>query len=155
MGEKKKLELFLRILVIFCGIALIGLTVPYWIYMKIAIDNEAWVGMAIYIISAVILLILAFLGIFGAIKKNRGVLLYFAIVMIVMLLFGIAQIIVTALDVAGCGSDSDSNFSFLCSRSTAGYYAPVAVLLFINLFGAIVAICLRWKLDHDTDGNYY
>ncbi|EFA85489.1 hypothetical protein PPL_01446 [Heterostelium album PN500] len=153
MGEKK-MEMFLRIMVIFCAIALIGLTVPYWIYLKYAVDDSAWVAFAIYLISALLLIFLAFIGIFGAVKKNRGLLLYFAVVMIIMLLFAVAQIIVTTLDLTDC-SDKGNNFSFLCSRNSAGYYAPVAVLLFINLFGAIVALVLRWKLVHDTSGNYY
>ncbi|EGG17883.1 hypothetical protein DFA_08884 [Cavenderia fasciculata] len=153
MGSK--LETALRVIVIFCGVALACLTIPYWIYMKIAIDHDSYVPMGIYIASAIILLILAFLGIFGAIRKSRGLLLYFAVVMIMMFLFGIAQIIVTALDVAGCGDDPSSNFSFLCSVNTVGYYVPVGILLFINIFGAVMALWLRYKLVHDTEGKYY
>ncbi|KAF2070370.1 hypothetical protein CYY_008313 [Polysphondylium violaceum] len=154
MGAKA--EVLLRILVILCGIALIGLTVPYWIYMKYAIDDNAYVGMAIYIVSAVILIILAILAFVGSIKKMRSLLLYFAIVMIVMLIFGIVQIIITNLDIANCDdSGVDDNFSFLCAISKPAYYVPMAILLFINLFGAVVSLILRYKLAHDTDGKYY
>ncbi|GAM18429.1 hypothetical protein SAMD00019534_016040, partial [Acytostelium subglobosum LB1] len=149
----KKLELVLRILVIICCIALVCLTIPYWIYIKYAADNSAWVALALYIVSCVILLILALIGTLGSIKKSRGLLLYFAVVMIIMLLFGIAQIIVTSLDVAGC--KEGGNFTFLCSTNTAGYYVPVAIILFINLIGGIIALVLRWKLNNDQPKNFY
>ncbi|KYQ88953.1 hypothetical protein DLAC_10542 [Tieghemostelium lacteum] len=156
MGSRdRNIETFLRVLIIIIGIALLGLTVPYWIYLKQSVDNEAWVALGIYIASALILIILAVLAFIGAIKKNRGILLYFAVVMIVMLVFGIAQIIVTNLDITGCGGDANDNFSFLCSLSSVAYYLPMALLLFVNLLGAIVALVLRWRLNHDTSGKYY
>ncbi|GAM27889.1 hypothetical protein SAMD00019534_110650 [Acytostelium subglobosum LB1] len=157
MGDKKTSipEKLLQIYIIFCAIALICLTIPFWIYMKYAADDSAWVAFAIYIISAIILIILAIIGIFGSIKKNQTLLLYFALVNIVMLAFGIAQLIVTAQNLKNCSNDGSNNFSFLCSKNTSGYYVPVALLLFINLTGAIASLILRWQQDKDTPGNYY
>ncbi|GAM20426.1 hypothetical protein SAMD00019534_036010 [Acytostelium subglobosum LB1] len=141
-------------MVIFCAIALGGLTAPYFIYMVEAYNVKAWLAFGLYIASAFILLVLAVIGLISAIKKNRGLLLYFAMTNMVMLIFGVAQIIVTSLTLTNC-DDENNNFNFLCSKNTAGYFAPVAVLLFINLIATVFSLVLRWKLVNDTKGDYY
>ncbi|EGC38674.1 hypothetical protein DICPUDRAFT_91384 [Dictyostelium purpureum] len=72
-----------------------------------------------------------------------------------MLAFGIAQIIVTNLQLVDCGKESDSSFSFLCSTGKGAYYVPMAILLFINLCGGVFGIVCRHLIDNDQKGNYY
>ncbi|EDR41047.1 hypothetical protein DDB_G0295689 [Dictyostelium discoideum AX4] len=131
----------------------IGFTGPFWIYFKRAADKKTFRSVAVFLVRAVILLIFAAFGNIGSIKKSKILLLKFSIINIIMLLFGIAQIIVT--NVVDCENDPDNSFSFLCSNSEGAYYAPMILLLAVNLCGAVFGLILRYVIVHDTKGNYY
>jgi len=135
-------------------LVLICATGPYWYY--IGAQPSDGVNVAFFVISACTILILCTLGIIGALKKSKGILLYFGLIMIVMVLFTLAQVTLTLIALSNC-SDSGSFFHFMCQINEIVYFAHSTVIVIVALVCSICAFILRWRLqlvESDPD-NYY
>jgi len=142
------------ILTVASSIGLLLATAPYWYY--IAINPDEPLNLAFFIISAVTLIILCFLGIYGAIKKNKAVLLYFAIIMLVMITVTFTQITLTLIALSNC-NDSGSPFHFMCDINEIVYFAHSTVVVLIGLMCSVCAFLLRHRLrkqEQDPDNVY-
>jgi len=144
----------LIVLLIISCIVLMCATGPYWYY--IAVNSSSGVNDAFFVISAVTLLILGTLGIVGALKKHKGILLYFGLIMLVMVMFTMAQVVLTFIALSNC-ADKSSFFSFMCNINEIVYFAHSTVIIIVALVCSVLAFMLRWrlkKIEEDPD-NYY
>jgi len=144
-----------KIVVIVTAICLILLTIPYWIHLNYSVHQKDWVWVALDVISAVFMIILGVIGIIGALKSGRMLLLIFAIGMICMFIFILIQMIINLIDYQTC--DGSDDILFTCNYNYAGYLAPTILMLVITLAGGIAAILLRKQIvaDDKPSGSYY
>jgi len=130
------------------------LTAPYWYY--IAERPDSVVNDIFFSISAAIIIIMGCVGIYGALKKKKAVLLYFAVVMILMFCFTTVQIILTFIALSDC-NDPDSFFHFMCDIEQGVYFGHAFATLVITAVDAVLALLLQWRIkkqEEDPD-NFY
>jgi len=132
-------------------------SVPFWVYLKYAIDVDNWVNVALYIISAVVLIIIAIVGLLGVFKKSRYLLLIFIIVLILMIIFVLIQLIIFFLNYHTCDLDQKVvNQIFPCDFNIGAYLAPTIIILVIFVVATFVSIMLRRAIEDDAAaGSYY
>jgi len=142
------------ILLICACVCLILATGPYWYYVAIGAGNVA--NTVIFISSAVLMIFFACLGIFGALKRNKSVLLYFALVMQVMVVFSIVQIVLVVIALSDCNNEG-SILHTMCDVNEAVFFAHTTVIICVAFLASICAFFLRWRLiKHEKDpDNYY
>jgi len=146
-----------RLLTIIAAI-LVGLcSVPFWVYLKFAADQDNWVNVALYVISGVVLIIVAIIGLIGVFKKARFLLLIFIIVMILMVIFVLIQLIIFFVNYHTCDIDEKViSDLFPCDFNIGAYLAPTIIILIIFVVAAFVAIMLRRAYSDDQgSGSYY
>jgi len=140
--------------IISCGV-LICATGPYWYY--IAIQPSDVVNIVFFLISALTILILCTLGIVAALKKWKAVLLYFfSLIMLVMVMFTLAQVTLTFIALSNC-SDTGSFFHFMCQINTIVYFAHSTVIIIVALCASVCAYMLKRRLvmqEKDPDNVY-
>jgi len=139
---------------------LVGLcSIPFWVYLKYAVDQSNWVDVALYVISGVVLIIIAIVGLIGVFKKSRYLLLLFIIALILMAIFVLIQLIIFFVNYHSCDVDNgDKTVSdlFPCDFNVGAYLAPTIIIIAIFLIGAFVAIMLRRAYeDAPGGGSYY
>eukprot|EP01104_Vermistella_antarctica_P019005 TRINITY_DN7253_c0_g1_i1.p1 TRINITY_DN7253_c0_g1~~TRINITY_DN7253_c0_g1_i1.p1 ORF type:complete len:164 (-),score=31.71 TRINITY_DN7253_c0_g1_i1:580-1071(-) len=142
------------ILLIAGCICLIICTGPYWYY--VAVDPSDPLNVAIFVTSAVLLIILAGLGIFAALRRNKSILLYMALVMCVMILFSIVQITLTLVALSDC-NDTGSPLHFMCNIQVEVFFAHTVIIIIVAAFCALCSWFLRQRIiaqEADPD-NYY
>eukprot|EP01101_Sappina_pedata_P000243 TRINITY_DN10247_c0_g1_i1.p1 TRINITY_DN10247_c0_g1~~TRINITY_DN10247_c0_g1_i1.p1 ORF type:complete len:164 (-),score=32.95 TRINITY_DN10247_c0_g1_i1:120-611(-) len=142
------------ILTIVSCVVLFLATGPFYYYISVAPDDE--VNVSFFAISASMLMILSILGFIGAIKKWKPVLLYFSLIMLVMVMFTVAQITLTFVALSNCG-DVDDFFHFMCEINEIVYFAHSTVIIVIGLVCAVCAFMLRRRLsiqENDPDNVY-
>jgi len=146
---------FWKIGVIFTAIAIIILTIPYWIHLSYSIDNKDYTWVILDILSAVFMIILGTIGLIGALKPGRLLLLIYAVGMLAMFIFILIQLIINAVIYQQC--DDTTLYFFTCNYNFAGYIAPTVIMLVITLAGGIFAIFLRKQIavDDKPSGSYY
>eukprot|EP01100_Stratorugosa_tubuloviscum_P001446 TRINITY_DN1320_c1_g4_i1.p1 TRINITY_DN1320_c1_g4~~TRINITY_DN1320_c1_g4_i1.p1 ORF type:complete len:164 (+),score=55.72 TRINITY_DN1320_c1_g4_i1:264-755(+) len=141
------------LLVVVC-VCLMLATGPYYYY--ISVDPSSAVNVSFFTISAAFLILVAILGIVGAMKKHKGILLYFGFLMIVMVGFTIAQISLTMIALTNC-LNPDSFFSFMCEINKIVYFAHSTIIVIVALISSACAFLLRWRLkkqEEDPDNKY-
>eukprot|EP01102_Stenamoeba_stenopodia_P018368 TRINITY_DN671_c0_g1_i1.p1 TRINITY_DN671_c0_g1~~TRINITY_DN671_c0_g1_i1.p1 ORF type:complete len:165 (+),score=15.25 TRINITY_DN671_c0_g1_i1:261-755(+) len=136
------------LLLISCGCLFLA-TGPYWYYIAAVPDSA--VNVAFFTISAVTLMLLACLGAYGALKKHKGVLLYFALVMVVMMSFTIAQVSLTLIALTSCGPGSSGFFNFMCEINQAVFFAHSTIIIVVAMMCCLCSWCLRWRLQKQED----
>jgi len=144
-----------KIGVIVTAICLIILTIPYWIDLNDNNVNQDWTWVALDVVSAVLMIILAVIGIVGALKSGRTLLLIYAIGMLCMFIFILVQLIVNIVIYQTC--DDTIAYVFTCDYGLAQYLAPTILMLIVTICGGIFAILLRKQLvaDDKPQGAYY
>mmetsp|Transcript_15809 Transcript_15809/g.22016 ORF Transcript_15809/g.22016 Transcript_15809/m.22016 type:complete len:161 (-) Transcript_15809:66-548(-) len=150
------------ILFVLC-IILLCLSGWYWYYLSIAVPNKDWTAVVIYFISGGLVVFMSILGAIGAWKKYSALLLYFAVVMVIMLILGILQIILVAVAQKDCGKKNNA-FDFVCDigggskEDLLWFWLPTCALLLTNLLCFFFALAVR-KLTKNEEGgtanNYY
>jgi len=139
---------------------LVGLcSIPFWVYLKYAVDQDNWVNVALYVISGVVLIILAIVGLIGVFKKSRFLLLLFIIALILMVIFVLIQLIIFFVNYHSCDIDKGDKVVsdlFPCDFNIGAYLAPTIIVIAIFVIGAFVAIMLRRAYDDESgSGSYY
>jgi len=144
-----------KIIVIVTAIAIIILTIPYWIHLKYSVDNNDILWIILDILSAVFMIILGIIGIVGALKPGRMLLLIYAIGMICLFIFILIQLIVNALVYQQC--DDTTLYLFTCNYNLASYIVPTVIMLVITICGGVFGILLRKEIADDSKpaGSYY
>jgi len=145
-----------KIVVIATAIAIILLTIPYWIHLNYSVHHSDVVWIVLDVLSAVFMIILGVIGIIGALKSGRMLLLIYAIGMLCMFIFILIQMIINLIDYRTC--DNETNLViFTCNYNEAGYLVPTVLMLIITLVGGIAAILLRKQIvaDDKPSGSYY
>lgn len=149
------LSLIYKIGVIVTAIAIILLTIPYWIHLSFSIENNDIVWIILDVLSAVFMIILGIIGIVGALKPGKLLLLIYAIGMICMFIFILIQLIIQSIIYQQC--DDKIVYVFSCNYDRASYLAPTIIMLIITIVGGVFAILLRKQIvvDAKPEGSYY
>jgi len=140
----------------------------YWWYIDLAVTAATpdVTAIVLYAISGVLLIVMSIIGVCAIFKKSDNLICYFAIVMMVMFIFGIVQIGLTVYSKSQCNSttgtsnSSGNPFSFICGlglgEADVGYWIPTISILAGTLIGFIFAIILKclWKKDDDKETYY-
>jgi len=144
-----------KFIVIGTAIALVILTIPYWIFLKTSVDNSDWLWVILDILSAVFMIILAIIGIIGALKGGKFLLMIYAIGMFCLALFILIQMIIFLINYHQC-SDTVL-YIFECNFNLGGYLAPTIIMLVVCIVGGVAAVMLFKQLKSDAQpaGSYY
>jgi len=153
-----------------CGVKLLGiievllcfllmaLSAFYFYYLSIAISVHDIAAEAVYVISAVVLILMGILGIYATIKKSESLISNFAVVMLVMFVLGLIQIILVIYSGSHCDSSSNP-FTFICDLSNDNkfvlYWFPQVALLVVNALAFIFAMIQKRMWNKEGGGNYY
>jgi len=148
-------NLIYKIIVIATAVIIMLLTIPYWIHLNYSVEENSVVWIILDVLSAVFMIILGALGIIGAVKPGRLLLLVYAVGMLCMFVFIIIQMIMNIIFYRTC--DDTRLYVFTCNYNFAGYLAPTIIMLIITLVGGIAAILLRKELGSESksQGSYY
>jgi len=140
---------------IFCAIAIIILTIPYWIHLSYSVTNNDYTWIILDVLSAVFMIILGTIGLIGALKPGRMLLLIFAVGMLAMFLFILIQLIINSIIYQQC--DDTTLYFFTCDYNLASYMVPTVIMLVVTLAGGIFAIFYRKQIAEDDKpaGSYY
>merc|ERR1712000_752723 len=84
-------------------------------------------------------------GIFGALKKKKPILMWFAMVMALMFVVTVAQLTFTMIALSDCNNE-DSFFHFMCSNNEILYFAHSFAIIAICLAGFVISLMLRWRI---------
>jgi len=142
------------ILTVVACVVLFLATGPYYYYLSVAPDVAQ--DTAIFIVSAATVMVLSILGIYGALKKKKGVLLYFALIMMVMLSFTAVQIALTFVALSNC-ADTSQFFHFMCNVEQAVFFAHSTIIIIVAIMCSVSAYLLRRRLqkqEEDPDNKY-
>lgn len=145
-----------KIIVIVTAICLVILTIPYWIALDYAIDHDDWAWVILDILSAVFMIILAIIGIVGALKPpGRLLLIIYAIGMIAMFIFILIQLIINLINYEEC--DDRTAYLFICNYELGKYLPPTIIMMIVTLVGGLAALFLRKERDDPSAnaGAYY
>jgi len=148
-------QIIWKIGVLVTAIAIIILTIPYWIDLDYYNREQDWVWVALDIVSAVLMIILGIIGIVGALKLGRLLLLIYIIGMLCLFVFILIQLIVNSVIYGSC--DGSVAFVFSCTYGLAQYLVPTILMFVITILGGIFGILLRKQIvaDEKPAGNYY
>eukprot|EP01119_Soliformovum_irregulare_P006941 TRINITY_DN19351_c0_g1_i1.p1 TRINITY_DN19351_c0_g1~~TRINITY_DN19351_c0_g1_i1.p1 ORF type:complete len:160 (-),score=27.70 TRINITY_DN19351_c0_g1_i1:140-619(-) len=157
----KKKNVLTVIFIILCALLFL-FSAWYWYYLYVAVGRGDTAAIVIYIISALLLIIMAFIGILSALRMFKTVIIYFAIVMLVMFILGVVQLCVVIYSSTACNSE-DNPFTFICNldpkNAGVAYWIPTGLILLLNLLCAIFSLVLRstWEPKEEKGGpkNYY
>jgi len=148
------LRTFYQIVVIVVGVLLCLLSLPYWIYIKYAIASSDVTNLALYIITAVFLLVIGGFVIYSAIQSKAEWLLILAIILICVFIIAFVQLIITSVTYTECtGAGTSGFFSSICYSTLASFYVPVVILLVVTLGGGIMCLLLRKKIKDEEEGG--
>jgi len=147
-------EVIWKIGVLVTAVFLVLLTIPYWVQLDFSDQEQDWVWVAIDVISAILMIILAIIGVLGALKRSRYLLLIYAIGMICMFIFILIQLIINLIMYHDCNSNL---YIFQCDYSYGGYLGPTIIMLVVTILGGIFAILLRKVISAEDKqgGTYY
>jgi len=141
-----------KIIVIVTAICLVILTIPYWIALNYSADHHDWVWVVLDALSAIFMIILAIIGIVGALKPpGRLLLLIYAIGMIAMFIFILIQLIINLIEYQQC--DDRVAYLFICNYDLGKYLPPTIIMMIITLVGGIAAILLRREIEDDSKAS--
>jgi len=148
-------EIIWKIGVIITAVAIIVLTIPYWIHLSFSVGISDWVWVILDALSAVFMIILGTIGLIGALKPSRMLLLIYAIGMICMFIFILIQLIINASIYKTC--DDRVLYVLTCNYNLADYIAPTVIMLVVTICGGVFAILQRKQIveDEKPQGSYY
>jgi len=144
-----------KIGVIITAIAIIVLTIPYWIHLSFSVGISDWTWVILDALSAIFMIILGTIGLIGALKPGRMFLLIYAIGMLCMFVFILIQLIINASIYQTC--EDRVLYVLTCNYNLASYIAPTIIMLVVTICGGVFAILLRKQLvaDDKPAGSYY
>eukprot|EP00026_Physarum_polycephalum_P018480 Phypoly_transcript_20084.p1 GENE.Phypoly_transcript_20084~~Phypoly_transcript_20084.p1 ORF type:complete len:158 (+),score=18.96 Phypoly_transcript_20084:124-597(+) len=145
---------FYRAMVIMTAVFVALLSVPYFVYLKHAADQNPIdrTAIIIYSISAFVFLLVGFLGLFGGIRKNKNVTRQFATMAAMMFIFELVQVILTAVSFSQCNNHHNPLIA-TCGTSKLSYFLPSAFQLLATLLAAIFGFLYFLALREDEGGS--
>jgi len=125
----------------------------FWVFFVYAVESTNYAMLALYLISAIMLVIFCIFGLVGVWKKSRYLLLMFIIAMVMMMCFLIVQIIIYFINYHTCSIGQQYSYVFPCSFNVGVYLAPTIIALIIFFCAAVFATIHRKQLDDEIKGT--
>jgi hypothetical protein len=144
------------------------MTIPYWIAISVIDDEDPQkpVKIALTVISALILIMLALCGLFGAFKTNVFCLKQYGCMAIAMFIFTIILTILQYVALTTCDEEDpllqDTVFGGICEQQNDYlFWIPSLIILFLtvrqqlsylrvsHLFSGLCCFCQLWSVLED------
>jgi glucan phosphoethanolaminetransferase (alkaline phosphatase superfamily) len=139
-----QLKLFLswaiRVFLILLMIALILITIPYYIYLSQLNDT---VSIIVFAICACFIIFVAIAGVVVAVLGTKNLIAVFATAMAGMTLLGIAQLVLVIVSISDCNTSTDQSIiQLFCNPNVANtlYYFQACATIVITLLGAVLGL---------------
>eukprot|EP01123_Difflugia_compressa_P008764 TRINITY_DN2704_c0_g1_i1.p1 TRINITY_DN2704_c0_g1~~TRINITY_DN2704_c0_g1_i1.p1 ORF type:complete len:175 (+),score=23.90 TRINITY_DN2704_c0_g1_i1:40-564(+) len=148
----------LAIFTILFGICYMVLTIPYWVAISDSVSGNKTasdgVSIALWILSALVLFIVGFCGVFGSCRESEKCLHMFAVINIVLWILGMIQLALYYITLQRCGEKvrlwEGSWFDSICEAKVNDLWLwiPNLITQFINACAACTAIGMKKKIEN-------
>jgi len=172
MAKAGLLNFVLMIIILVICAFLILLTIPYWVIIHDIDSNHlhsSGLNIASYVISAVVLMIIAVFGIIGAIKRSETLLLCFGTANVIMWIASFIQTCLYFVTFKDCQDDDGKYpgalkpYNSVCDPRLEDnwLWVPSIILLWVNICAFVSAylLCIRTKRAKESgeggEGSYY
>jgi len=115
-------------------------------------------ALVLYAVSALVIMIIAILGLYSTAKQKKSILTYFAAINFLMFALGVVQIGLAGWALGNCQVLTNP-FIFICNLNNvqAGYqfWLPTSAIMLLNILCFIFSVILINLLGKGDLDNYY
>eukprot|EP01123_Difflugia_compressa_P004353 TRINITY_DN15745_c0_g1_i1.p1 TRINITY_DN15745_c0_g1~~TRINITY_DN15745_c0_g1_i1.p1 ORF type:complete len:170 (-),score=19.38 TRINITY_DN15745_c0_g1_i1:21-530(-) len=140
---------FAAVLIITISVCFLLLTIPYWIAVSVQVDA---ISILVWSLSAVVLIVLAFCGMFGSIVEHTECLVIFGSINVVLWILGMVQLSMYYVVLQQCGKDEmwgNSWLGAICNPKVNDLWlwVPGFIAQFLTACSACMAFSMKRRIE--------